>query len=88
MMLRRGYNYTDGADALGKLDAGLFFIAFVRDPRAQYVPIQEEDVAKRPHDHGVPEDGRVGALRGAAWHCLRARPWATSGAFVGQPLFA
>ena len=32
-MLRRGYNFTDGNDALGRLDAGLFFIAFVRDPR-------------------------------------------------------
>ena len=24
-MLRRGYNYTDGSDGLGRLDAGLFF---------------------------------------------------------------
>lgn len=39
-MLRRGYNFTDGTDGLGRLDAGLFFIAFVRDPRTQYVPMQ------------------------------------------------
>ncbi len=39
-MLRRGYNFTDGNDALGRLDAGLFFLAFVRDPRTQYVPMQ------------------------------------------------
>ena len=39
-MLRRGYNFTDGSDGLGRLDAGLFFIAFVRDPRNQYVPMQ------------------------------------------------
>ncbi|UDY35304.1 iron uptake transporter deferrochelatase/peroxidase subunit [Dermatobacter hominis] len=39
-MLRRGYNFTDGTDGLGRLDAGLFFIAFVRDPRQQYVPMQ------------------------------------------------
>jgi deferrochelatase/peroxidase EfeB len=39
-MLRRGYNYTDGTDGLGRLDAGLFFIAFVVDPRTHYVPIQ------------------------------------------------
>ena len=39
-MLRRGYNFTDGSDGLGRLDAGLFFIAFVRDPRHQYVPMQ------------------------------------------------
>lgn len=39
-MLRRGYNYTDGSDGLGRLDAGLFFIAFVRDPATQYIPMQ------------------------------------------------
>lgn len=39
-MLRRGYNFTDGSDGLGRLDAGLFFIAFVRDPRTQFVPMQ------------------------------------------------
>jgi deferrochelatase/peroxidase EfeB len=39
-MLRRGYNSTDGNDALGRLDAGLFFIAFVRDPRTHYIPMQ------------------------------------------------
>ncbi|MDQ1483147.1 MAG: deferrochelatase/peroxidase EfeB [Actinomycetota bacterium] len=31
-MLRRGYNFVDGSNGLGKLDAGLFFIAYVRDP--------------------------------------------------------
>lgn len=31
-MLRRGYNYVDGNDAQGRLDAGLFFIAFVNAP--------------------------------------------------------
>ncbi len=39
-MLRRGYNFTDGTDGLGRLDAGLFFLAFVRDPVNQYVPLQ------------------------------------------------
>ncbi|MFI2753506.1 iron uptake transporter deferrochelatase/peroxidase subunit [Cellulomonas sp. P22] len=39
-MLRRGYNFTDGNDTLGRLDAGLFFVAFVRDPRTQYIPMQ------------------------------------------------
>ena len=32
-MLRRGYSFVDGSDGLGRLDAGLFFIAFLRDPR-------------------------------------------------------
>jgi deferrochelatase/peroxidase EfeB len=39
-MLRRGYTFTDGNDRLGRLDAGLFFVAFVRDPRAQFIPVQ------------------------------------------------
>ncbi len=39
-MLRRGFNYTDGSDGLGRLDAGLFFIAYVVDPRTHYVPMQ------------------------------------------------
>lgn len=38
-MLRRGYNYTDGIDSLGRINAGLFFIAFVRDPRTNFYPI-------------------------------------------------
>ena len=40
-MLRRGYNFTDGSDGLGHLDAGLFFIGFNRDPRHQFVPMQQ-----------------------------------------------
>lgn len=41
-ILRRGYNFTDGTDGFGHLDAGLFFIAFVRDPRNSFVPMQME----------------------------------------------
>jgi deferrochelatase/peroxidase EfeB len=41
-MLRRGYSFTDGMDnATGQLDAGLFFICFQRDPRTQFIPIQQ-----------------------------------------------
>jgi deferrochelatase/peroxidase EfeB len=39
-MLRRGYNFVDGSDGLGRLDAGLFFLAYVCDPRTHYIPIQ------------------------------------------------
>jgi deferrochelatase/peroxidase EfeB len=42
-ILRRGFSYTDGIDALtGQLDAGLFFICFQKDPRAQFVPLQQK----------------------------------------------
>jgi deferrochelatase/peroxidase EfeB len=33
-ILRRGYSFTDGLERLGQLDAGLFFLAFMRDPSA------------------------------------------------------
>ncbi|MGV8859172.1 iron uptake transporter deferrochelatase/peroxidase subunit [Rhodoglobus sp.] len=39
-ILRRGYNFVDGNDDLGRLNAGLFFISFQRDPGTQFVPIQ------------------------------------------------
>lgn len=45
-MLRRGYNYTDGNDSLGRLDAGLFFIAYVRDPRTHFYPILKKMAQK------------------------------------------
>ncbi|MBU2663419.1 deferrochelatase/peroxidase EfeB [Actinoplanes bogorensis] len=39
-MLRRGYNFVDGSDGLGRLNAGLFFISYQRDPHKQFVPVQ------------------------------------------------
>ena len=40
-LLRRGYSFTDGFDnERGQLDAGLFFIAFQRDPHRQFAAIQ------------------------------------------------
>ncbi len=41
-MLRRGYNFVDGSNAIGGLDAGLFFIAYVRDPLTHFVPVQNQ----------------------------------------------
>ncbi|MBF9435323.1 deferrochelatase/peroxidase EfeB [Mycobacteroides chelonae] len=41
-ILRRGYNFTDGSDGFGHLDAGLFFIAFVRNPQSQFIPMQRK----------------------------------------------
>ncbi len=39
-ILRRGYSFTDGTDGLGRLDAGLFFLAYQRDPREGFIPLQ------------------------------------------------
>ncbi|MET1038373.1 MAG: iron uptake transporter deferrochelatase/peroxidase subunit [Aeromicrobium sp.] len=40
-LLRRGYNFVDGSNGLGQLSAGLFFIAYQRDPFEQFVQIQK-----------------------------------------------
>ena len=75
-MLRRGYNFTDGNDALGRLDAGLFFLAFVRDPRTHYIPMQttlsRDDVLMEYLTHTG-----VRAVRGAARACPTAR-WSSA----------
>ncbi|WLQ32402.1 iron uptake transporter deferrochelatase/peroxidase subunit [Streptomyces castrisilvae] len=39
-ILRRGYSFTDGTDGLGRLEAGLFFLAYQRDPRTGFIPVQ------------------------------------------------
>ncbi|WP_167143949.1 iron uptake transporter deferrochelatase/peroxidase subunit [Canibacter zhoujuaniae] len=38
-LLRRGYNYVDGSNDLGQLNAGLFFISFQNDP-AKFIRVQ------------------------------------------------
>ena len=80
-MLRRGYTFTDGNDALGRLDAGLYFVAFVRDPRTGFVPVQQRlaasDLMAEYLQHtasavfaippGVPAVGRDGSLVDGAY---------------------
>ncbi len=39
-ILRRGYNFVDGSDGQGHLNAGLFFLAYVRNPQTHFVPMQ------------------------------------------------
>ncbi len=55
-LLRRGYNFVDGSDGLGRLDAGLFFIAYQRDPRRQFVPIQTQ-LARHDADERISAAG-------------------------------
>ena len=41
-ILRRGYSFVDGTDPdSGELDAGLFFVCFQKDPRRQFIPVQQ-----------------------------------------------
>ncbi|TWH75015.1 deferrochelatase/peroxidase EfeB [Modestobacter roseus] len=39
-ILRRGYSFVDGSDGLGRLDAGLFFIAYQRNPETGFTQVQ------------------------------------------------
>ncbi|MEO3785773.1 iron uptake transporter deferrochelatase/peroxidase subunit [Actinocorallia sp. B10E7] len=39
-ILRRGYSFTDGTDGLGRLEAGLFFLAYQRDVTKGFVQVQ------------------------------------------------
>jgi deferrochelatase/peroxidase EfeB len=78
-MLRRGYNFTDGNDDLGRLDAGLFFIAYVRDPDTQYIPMQNK-LAR--------EDGLMEYLQHRGSAIFAVPPGVRPGQHVGQSLFA
>jgi deferrochelatase/peroxidase EfeB len=78
-LLRRGYNFTDGNDALGRLDAGLFFIAYVRDPDTQYIPMQTK--LSR-------EDGMREYLTHTGSGLFAVPPGVGQGGFVGDTLFA
>lgn len=74
-LLRRGYNYADGNDDLGRLNAGLFFMAYQRDPRTQFIPVQQSlassDALNEYTVHvgsgifAVPRGARRGASIGA-----------------------
>jgi deferrochelatase/peroxidase EfeB len=76
-ILRRGYSFTDGVDqSLGELEAGLFFIAFQRDPEKQFVALQRKlgvhDALNEYTKHvgsalfAVPQGARPGGYVGEA----------------------
>jgi deferrochelatase/peroxidase EfeB len=78
-MLGRGYNFVDGSNDLGGLDAGLFFIAYVRDPRTHFIPVQNA-MSKN--------DALMEYLRFTSSALFAVPPGVRPGEFVGQTLFA
>jgi deferrochelatase/peroxidase EfeB len=78
-ILRRGYNFTDGNDALGRLDAGLFFIAFVRNPDTHYIPMQTKLSAR---------DGLMEYLQHRGSALFAVPPGVERGGFIGDTLLA
>ncbi|MFB2597735.1 iron uptake transporter deferrochelatase/peroxidase subunit [Herbiconiux sp. P17] len=77
-LLRRGYNFVDGNDDLGRLNAGLFFIAYQRDPREQFIPIQM-NLAKN--------DAMNEYVRHVGSAIFAVPPGARQGGYVGETLF-
>ena len=77
-MLRRGYNFVDGSNALGGLDAGLFFIAYVRDPRTHFIPIQNAMATT---------DALMEYLKFTGSALFAVPPGTAPGEYVGQSLF-
>lgn len=78
-LLRRGYNFVDGNDSLGRLDAGLFFMAYQRDIRTHFLPIQQ----RLSRDDGLNE--YLEHVGSAAFAVPPGVPEA--GMYVGQRLF-
>ncbi|MGY4860025.1 iron uptake transporter deferrochelatase/peroxidase subunit [Cryobacterium sp. AP23] len=77
-ILRRGYNFVDGNDALGRLDAGLFFISFQRTP-ASFTTVQL-NLARN--------DALNEYIRHVGSALFAVPPGARKGSFVGAALFA
>lgn len=77
-MLRRGYNFVDGSTDLGRLDAGLFFIAFVRNPATNYIPVQ---------NRLATTDLLTEYLQHTGSALFAVPPGVREGAFVGEALF-
>ena len=78
-LLRRGYNFVDGNDELGRLNAGLFFICFNRDSRRQFVPIQQALARSDRMNEYVKHVGSA---------IFAVPPGASSDGWVGETLFA
>jgi deferrochelatase/peroxidase EfeB len=73
-ILRRGYNFVDGNNELGRLDAGLFFLSYQRSPE-QFVRLQRSlstDTLNEYIRHvgsglwAVPAGAQPGSFVGAA----------------------
>ena len=77
-MLRRGYNFVDGSNSLGGLDAGLFFLAFVRNPDTHFIPIQTKMAS---------QDALMEYLKVTGSALFAVPPGAGEGEYVGQALF-
>ncbi|KQL46832.1 deferrochelatase [Brevibacillus choshinensis] len=78
-ILRRGYSYSSGMDIkTGQLDAGLLFVCFNRDPRKQFIPMQQKLAAADQLNEYITHVGS------GLFACL---PGASEGGYIGETLF-
>ncbi len=77
-MLRRGYNFVDGNDDNGRLDAGLFFIAFVKSPE-RFAAV---------HRNMARDDMFVEYLKTTSSTVFLVPGGIAEGEYVGQALFS
>lgn len=77
-ILRRSFNYTDGLDADGQLDAGLLFIAYMNDP-AHFVRLQTRLGASDSLNEYVSHIGSG---------LFAVPPTPASGHYIGEALFS
>ncbi len=76
-LLRRGYSFTDGIDPVtNQLDAGLFFIAFQRDPREQFISIQQNLAGDALNEY----------IRHTASGIYAIPPGIETGSYIGEAL--
>lgn len=76
-IIRRGYNYVEGSNPLGQIDAGLFFICFQRSP-ADFVKLQR----------ALQPDLLNEYIRHISSGLWAVPPGVKNGEYVGQALFA
>jgi len=76
-ILRRGFNYVDGNNGLGRLDAGLFFLSYQRDP-SQFITLQRQLSTDLMNEY-------VRHVGTGIWAIPRG---AETGSYVGAELFA
>lgn len=76
-ILRRGYNYVDGNNDLGRLDAGLFFLSYQRSPE-QFVTLQR----------ALSTDLMAEYIRHVGSGLWAVPPGVEPGSYIGAGLFA
>lgn len=78
-ILRRGYNFDDGADELGQIEAGLFFISYQRNPARQFAAIQARLAANDSLNEYLFHTGSA---------LFAVPPGSRAGRYVGESLLA